>query len=91
MQIGIDEHTAAVFARPFLERQGDQIAEAAFGQRVLVGKQTMIAAATFHARLLADPGPPLVGAGWRTARLAGRLAFPPDRENVGTPAKQAPE
>ena len=41
-QFDIDEYTAAPFARPLLQRQGDQIAEATFGHRVLVRKQAVI-------------------------------------------------
>ncbi len=41
-QFSINEHAAAAFARPLLQRQGDQVAEAALGHRVLVREQPVV-------------------------------------------------
>ena len=41
-QFGIDEYAAAVLARHLLQRQGDQVAEAALGHRVLVREQAVV-------------------------------------------------
>ena len=42
MQFRINENAAAVLARRLLQRQGDQVAEAALGHRVLIGKQAVV-------------------------------------------------
>src|ERR1700690_2852179 len=42
LQLGVDKHTAAFLAWPLLQRQGNQVAEPAFGHRVLVGEQPVI-------------------------------------------------
>lgn len=36
---GIEKHAVAVTTRHLLEREGDQVSEAPFGQRVLAGKK----------------------------------------------------
>ncbi|MFO1206301.1 MAG: hypothetical protein U1E63_11330 [Burkholderiales bacterium] len=41
-QIGVDKHSEPVLPRLLLQRQGDQIAEAALGQGVLIGKQAVV-------------------------------------------------
>ena len=38
----VDEDAVARFPRLFLQRQGDQVAESALGQRVLVGKEAVV-------------------------------------------------
>ena len=42
LQCGIDEYAVAVLPGFLLQRQGDQVAEAAFGHRVLVGEQAVV-------------------------------------------------
>src|SRR5690606_25445503 len=41
-QVGVDKHSEAVLPRPLLQRQGDQIAEAALGHDVLIWKQSIV-------------------------------------------------
>ena len=43
-QIAVYEYAETVFARLFLQGQGNQIAEAALGHRVLIGKQAIVGA-----------------------------------------------
>ena len=38
----VDEDTAPVVARPLLKRQGDEVAETALRQRVLIGKEAIV-------------------------------------------------
>ncbi len=38
----IDKHAASLLARLLLQRQGDQVAEAAFGQHILIGKEPVV-------------------------------------------------
>jgi hypothetical protein len=40
---GIDEHGVFLFARPAVERQRDQVSEAALGQEILVRKEAIVA------------------------------------------------
>ena len=42
LELGIQEHAVAVTARHRLEREGDQIAEAALGHRVLARKEAVV-------------------------------------------------
>lgn len=41
-QFSVDKHAATTFARRLLQRQGDQVAEAACGHRVLVREQAVV-------------------------------------------------
>lgn len=41
-EVGIHEYAVTTFARPFLQRQGDQVAEATLGHRVLVREQSVV-------------------------------------------------
>ena len=51
-------------------------------------QRAVAAVPALDARLLADTGPPLVGAGRRVARLARGLALPADRVDIGAAAEQ---
>jgi hypothetical protein len=69
LELVIDEQAEALFSRLLLEWQRDQVAEAALGQRVLVGEQPVV---RFEFQLpgsgagMADDG------GTEAARIAGR-------------------
>ena len=41
-EVVVEKHAVALIACALLERQGDQVAEATLGQRVLVGKQAIV-------------------------------------------------
>lgn len=51
----------------------------------------MPAVRALDARLLADPGPPFIGACRAVAGLAARLALPADRVNIGAAPEQTSE
>jgi hypothetical protein len=69
LELVIDEQAESLFSRFLLERQRNQVAEAALGQRVLVGEQPVV---RFEFQLpdsgasMADDG------GTEAARIAGR-------------------
>ena len=50
-------------------------------------QQTISAVATLDARLFANAGAPLIGAGWTVPGLAGGLALPADWVDIRPPAK----
>jgi hypothetical protein len=42
LELFIEENTVAMLARPFLQRQGNQVAEATFDKGVLVWKKAIV-------------------------------------------------